>query len=117
MELHFFWPVCRKDLSSRLVSLFFGATSLRGWAPDGPVSAARLLSAVAPTSRLLFTRNAQRGRARNQPKEAAKAEFHGCFSFASAREKPRFRVECEVRVVKKSSATLEHALWYMFVRR
>ena len=60
MELHFwFWPVRVKDQRPRWGSLSSGIIRrdrlLVGWAPDGPVSAARLLSMVAVHPWLLFT--------------------------------------------------------------
>ena len=60
VELHFwFWPVRVKDQRPRWGSLSSGIIRrdrlLVGWAPDGPVSAARLLSMVAVHPWLLFT--------------------------------------------------------------
>ena len=60
MELHFwFWPVRAEDQRSRSGSLSSGIIRrdqlLVGWAPGGPVSAARLLSAFVPLHWLLFT--------------------------------------------------------------
>ena len=59
MELHFGFGLCAPRISGRDRGVSRGIIRrdqlLVGWAPGGPVSAARLISAVAPLPWLLFT--------------------------------------------------------------
>ena len=89
MELHFwFWPVRVKDQRPRWGSLSSGIIRrdrlLVGWAPDGPVSAARLLSTVAAHPWLLFTY--YRSAVVREIREEAASRQRAVQSFASRAE-------------------------------